>query len=243
MQTLLLPLHTKYSLFRAGCKKPPISKAEHVFHGTLSLSVPVQELCKSCKAWGQHASPSSWHRFQEMRNTSGLQCVFISPTHIFSLLRRCYEWLCSWECPMWVCAVFHTPKPTRGGECFPCALLASVWLICCQCPQRQGSLSYSAESLKNLFKKQLRYFLHVHLAMTAGVFLCFILQYVFTKLSLLPHAILETAVSQPTLRGRTLLHVIHNSSTSTIHFALLAAIISMENRNGGKKNNSWSIIT
>lgn len=233
-----MPLHTKYSLFRAGCKKARISKAEHVFHGTLSLSVPVQELCKSCKAWGQHTSPSSWHCSQEMRNAFGLQCVFISPTHIFSLLQRCYEWLCSWECPTWVCAVFHTPKPTRGGERFPFALLTSVWLICWQCLQRQGSLSHPAESLKNFFKKQLRYFLYIHLAVTAGVFLCFILQYVFTKLSLLSQAILETAVSQPALRGRTLLHVIHNSSISTIHFALLAAIISTENRNGGKKNNT-----
>lgn len=240
MQTLLLPLHAKYSLFRAGCKKSPISKAEHVFHGTLSLSVPVQDLCKSCKAWGQHASLSSWHRSQEMRNAFGLQCVFISPTHIFSLLRRCYEWLCSWECPMWVCAVLHTPKPTRSVERFPfpSALLASVWLICWQCSQRQGSLSYSAESVKNFFKKQWRYFLYIHLAMNAGVFLCFISQYVFTKFSLLSHVILETAVPGPALRGRTLPHVIHNSSISTIHFALLTAITSTENRNGGKHNNS-----
>lgn len=160
MQTLLLPLHAKYSLFRAGCKKSPISKAEHVFHGTLSLSVPVQDLCKSCKAWGQHASLSSWHRTQEMRNAFGLQCVFISPTHIFSLLRRCYEWLCSWECPMWVCAVLHTSKPTRSVERFPfpSALLASVWLICWQCSQRQGSLSYSAESVKKLFQKTMKIF-------------------------------------------------------------------------------------
>lgn len=44
MRTLPLPSHTNCSLFCTGYKKSPLSKAEHVFHRTLTESVPVQAL-------------------------------------------------------------------------------------------------------------------------------------------------------------------------------------------------------
>lgn len=193
-------------------------------------------LCQSEQCWQGlgTAPPEHLAQCSGMCNAPGLQAVLISPTHSFTLLQRCYEWLCSWECPCrgeQCSGGGHSPASPAGNKCRTSLLTVLI----------------KAEKLKLLFrlikktcqKNQLKYFLNVHLSL-----ICLAFQALFrSKFSLsflcFPIALWNSSFWTCIQRKNTA--QCNSLWLSIIHFALVTAIISSENRNGGKQNISSNI--